>query len=377
MELKSNKLFGLFSGLLVTAITVSPAQTLKTLATSRGINFGAAVTSGTRSAEYNRVLSTEFNAMVAENAMKMQSTEPTQGNFTFGTADALTTFAEQNSMKMRGHCLVWHSQAGWYATSTLSRVQMLAALKNHILTVAGRYRGRVYEWDVVNEAVDDNGSQLRQSFWIQRIGNDFIDSAFVWARQADPTAWLVYNDYGAEGMNAKSNYVYTLVSGLKSRGVPINGVGLQSHFTNTVDTANIARNMSRIEALGLNVSITELDIGIASTSQANLDAQKAAYKAYMTLCLRHPGCKTFITWGLNDAGSWRGAAVAPLLFTGTTTITPKPAYFGVQEALLAATGIRMENGRMKSVRALGYGPTAIRIGGAVFNTLGRKVPMDQ
>ncbi len=329
-----------FHLILLACAGTTGAQTLKALATSRGIHMGAAVTSNARSAEYNRVLSTEFNAMVAENAMKFGNIEPSQNNFTWTTADALVNFAQTNGMAMRGHNFVWHNQAGWAATFNGTRAQMLAIMKNHILTVGGRYAGRIYEWDVVNEGVDDNGANLRASFWQQRIGDDYIDSAFVYARQADPNALLVYNDYGAEPMNAKSNYVYNLVSGLKSRGIPIHGVGLQCHFSlNSFDTVSMDANMRRIEALGLGVSITELDITTSNTA-ANLATQKANYKAMMALCLRHPGCKTFITWGVNDAQSWRGAGAVPLLFTGTTTITPKPAYDGVVEALAAVTGIR-------------------------------------
>src|SRR6266849_4462945 len=115
-------------------------------------------------------------------------------------------------------------------------------------------------------------------------------------------------------MNAKSDFVYSLVSGLKSRGIPINGVGLQCHFNlNGFDTVGMSANMGRIEALGLNISITELDISTSSTT-ANLNAQKENYQSLMNLCLRHPRCKTFMTWGVDDAQSWLGAAAVPLLF---------------------------------------------------------------
>ena len=343
-------------------------QTLKALATSRGIHFGAAVTSNARSAEYNRVLSTEFNTMVAENAMKFGLVEATRNQFTWTTSDALVDFAQQNGMAMRGHNFCWHQQSGFAQTINVPRDTMLAILKNHINVVAGRYKGKIYEWDVVNEGVNDNGLSLRASNWQVRIGNDYIDSAFVFAHRADPNALLVYNDYSAEAMNTKSNYIYTMVQGLKTRGIPINGVGLQCHFNlGGFDTASIGANMKRIETLGLGISITELDI-TTSGSTANLDAQKAAYKSMMALCLRHPGCKTFITWGVNDAQSWRGAGAVPLLFTGTTTITPKPAYTGVQEALLAAapvTGILVvRHGSLAAVSQPGR---------SAFDLSGRKV----
>jgi len=331
------------------AASVNSQTTLRALATSRGIHMGAAVKSGTRTAQYDTVLAREYNTVVAENDMKFGNIEPTQNNFIWTAADNLANFTQAHAMSMRGHNFVWHQQGGYAATYNGTRAQMLAILKNHILTVGGRYAGRIYEWDVVNEAIDDATNGLRTSFWQQRIGNDYIDSAFKWARQADPNAWLVYNDYSAEGSGAKSNAVYNLVSGLQSRGIPINGVGLQCHFSlNGFDTAALSTNMKRIAALGLNISITELDIRIPTpATTAQLDAQKQNYKAMLAVCLSNPNCKTFMTWGFTDASSW-----VPGFYPGygaalpfDANYQPKPAYTGMIEALTAATPLSPVQGR--------------------------------
>jgi hypothetical protein len=172
------------------------------------------------------------------------------------------------------------------------------------------------------------------SRWYDRVGGiDYADSAFKWAQSVDSNALLFYNDFGAEGMNNKSQNVYDLVSGLKARGAPIHGVGLQCHFNLTDhDTAAIGQNMRRLAALGFVISMTEIDIQTSNTVQ-NLETQKARYKALAKLCLDVPACKSFYAWGVNDAQSWRGANAVALLFTGTSAMTPKPAYWGVVEAL--------------------------------------------
>lgn len=329
--------------------------TLRELAKSRGIYMGAAVTfpfgnNADNRAEYERVLRTEFNGVVAENDMKFQRLSNERGVYNFGPADALVEFAEENDMVVRGHTLVWHSQAAnWFnnlSGEAASRDTTLAIMKAHIDTVAGRYRGKIYEWDVVNEAIAQNGGEspnyrTNGSAWYSRIGPDFIDSAFVYAHRADSNALLFYNDFGGETMNAKSQNIYDLVSGLKERGIPIHGVGLQCHFnTGNVDTAAIGENMRRLAALGLRISLTEIDIANSGTvDDAKLATQKDNFKALMSLCLSVPACKSYYAWGVNDAQSWRGANAAALMFTGTSEITPKPAYFGVVEALQAAPAV--------------------------------------
>jgi len=331
------------------ALAQVPADTLRKLAASRGIYVGAAVTfpSGNNAAnrpEYERILKNSFNGLVPENAMKFQNLSNARGVYNFGPADAIADFADSNGMKLRGHTFVWHSQtANWFnnlSGTATSRDTTLKIMKQHIDTVGSRYKGRVLEWDVLNEAIAQNGGASPNyrtggtSRWYDRTGGiDYADSAFKWAQQVDSNALLYYNDFGAEGMNNKSQNVYDLVSGLKSRGAPIHGVGLQCHFNLTDhDTATIGQNMRRLAALGFTLSMTEIDIQTSNTVQ-NLETQKQKYKALAKLCLDVPACRSFYAWGVNDAQSWRGANAVALLFTGTTAMTPKPAFWGVVEAL--------------------------------------------
>ncbi len=393
---------------LLACLGMAGAQNLGPLAASRGIHLGAAVTfpTGASLAPYDSTLSQQFNTAVCENAMKYGTIEATRNKFSWTAPDAIVNFAASHGMYMRGHNLCWYQQAGYLAnlsTTTTPRDTFLAIMHNHDDSVVTRYKGRIYEWDVVNEAIDQTQSDgNRRSFLYTLNGNSnsYIDSEFVWAHKLDPNANLVYNDYDAEGTStgagviAKSNFVYALVSGLVNRGVPINGVGFQCHLT-AFDTMGMDTNITRLGALGLTVSITELDDPISSaTDSTQLNAQKTVYQSMMTMCLRHPNCKTFITWGLNDNQSWLGAGKAPLLYTGTTTITMKPAYYGVQTALLAApmnplppttsgggsTGIwQVQNGRPGMLRpAGGMSPQGILLfsnaQGRIFDLKGRNVP---
>jgi endo-1,4-beta-xylanase len=344
------KIFHATFMVLIAGFGIAGAQNLGPLAASKGIHLGAAITfpTGTSLAPYDSTVSQQFNTTVCENAMKYGTIEATRNKFTWPAADAIVSFAATHGLYMRGHNLCWYQQAGYLAnlsTTTTPRDTFLAIMHNHDDSVVTRYKGKIYEWDVVNEAIDQTQSDgQRRSFLYTLNGNSpsYIDSEFVWTHQLDPNANLVYNDYDAEGtatgagVIAKSNFVYALVSGLVSRGIPINGVGWQCHLTQ-FDTNGMDTNMTRLGALGLTVSITEMDDPISSaTDTGQLSLQKSNYQAMMTMCLRHPNCKTFITWGVNDNQSWLGAAKAPLLYTGTTTITMKPAYYGVQTALLAA-----------------------------------------
>jgi endo-1,4-beta-xylanase len=346
-------------GLPVLAAAQAAPDTLRKLAQSRGLYVGAAVTfpGGNNVAnrpEYERVLGSSFNGVVAENAMKFQSLSNARGTYNFTNADAIVAFADSNNMVVRGHTLVWHSQsATWFNQLTgdaASRDTTLKIMKHHIDTLAGRYKGRIQEWDVVNEAIAQNGGTSpnyrteNASRWHNRVGGpEYMDSAFVWAQRVDTNALLFYNDFGGEFMNNKSQNVYDLMVRFKDLGIPIHGVGLQCHFNNgTLDTAAMGQNMRRLAALGLTISLTEIDIQIGNSgtpTTQQLETQKQNYKRITSLCLSIPACRSLYAWGVNDNQSWRTptASTAPLLFTGTSTITPKPSYWGVVEALQEAT----------------------------------------
>jgi len=222
---------------------------------------------------------------------------------------------------------------------------MRAAMEDHIATVAGRYSGRVGSWDVVNEALNEDGT-LRGSFWLQTLGPSYIADAFRFARQADPDAKLFINDYNVEGQNAKSDGLYNLVSDLQAQGVPIDGVGLQGHLIVGQTPGDIQANIARFAALGVEVRITELDIRMTlPVDDAKLAQQADDYRGVIDACLAVPGCTGITTWGFTDKYSW-----IPGFFDGQgaalpfdENYNPKPAYDALHAAL-AGGGIEVLEG---------------------------------
>jgi hypothetical protein len=174
---------------------------------------------------------------------------------------------------------------------------MLKVLKTHIDSTIGHFKGRIVEWDVVNEAGNIEGAGLRDNFWRKNIGDDYIDSAFVWAHKADPNAKLFYNEFWAEWINEKSDFLYNLVKTMKQKGIPIHGVGFQSHSGNVIDKASYSANIKRLGDLGLMVSLTEVDVDMAGNTTSG-------WKNLMEACLENANCVSFLTWGVDDAHSW-------------------------------------------------------------------------
>jgi endo-1,4-beta-xylanase len=229
-----------------------------------------------------------------------------------------------NGQRIRGHALAWHSQQpGW--VQNLSGTALRSAMLNHVTQVATHYRGRIYAWDVVNEAFADGGTGARRDSNLQRTGNDWIEAAFRAARAADPGAKLCYNDYNTDGQNAKSNAVYAMVSDFKARGVPIDCVGFQSHFNaQSPVPGDYQANLQRFAGLGVDVQITELDVEGSGTAQAD------AYARVTRACLAVARCAGITVWGIRDTDSWR-ASGTPLLFDGSGA--KKPAYTSTLNAL--------------------------------------------
>ena len=224
---------------------------LRDAARGAGKLVGAAVQSGfLADGRYSSVLNRHFNYLTAEYEMKWDPIERTRGNEDFSGGDAIVSYAQANGMQVKGHALVWHGSVPSWVNS-LSAADLRVAFESHIRSVAQHFRGRVYAWDVVNEAVADDGSGLRDTVFRQKLGDQYIADAFRIARQADPQALLDYNDYGGEGLSQKSNRIYDLVQTLRSQGVPIDGVGLQMHITasNPPSDASIASNMRRLATL--------------------------------------------------------------------------------------------------------------------------------
>ena len=291
----------------------------------------------------------QFNMMVCENEMKFDALEGSRNSFTFGSADNLVNFAQQNNMVIRGHCLVWHSQLPAWVSSdgkkndkNWTRDEALDIMKNHITKVMTHFKGKVREWDVVNECLDDDQTTVRnnpdsydlrrQSVWQLAIGDDYIDSAFVYAHRADPDAILYLNDYGVELQGkAKTLAFYNLAVRLKEKGIPIHGVGLQCHFSiGDVDSVKLDNTIKRFAEAGLQCIITELDMGIPSTSAENLEEQARNYRVITDIVLNHDNCPSMLIWGIKDNDSWRSAS-NPLLYT--SGLECKPAWYAVRSAL--------------------------------------------
>ena len=303
-------------------------------------------------ATYQSVAAREFNYVTAENEMKWDAIEPTQGQFSFDRADQIVDFAESNGMQLKGHTLVWHSQLPAWAQNLSGAQAVRSAITGHIQGVLAHYRDRshVIAWDVVNEAVDDaaaaNRNGLRDTVFYTALGETFIDEAFQLAKAADPDALLLYNDYGIEGLGGKSDRAFALIQRLLDRGVPIDGVGFQMHVDTTSPTvADIRSNIERYAALGLRVNISELDVTVCEvdgSTSAKLEAQRVRYDGIVRACIDEPGCDGITVWGLNDQQSWlndfapcgagQTGTPSPLLFD--PSYQPKPAYQAVLAALL-------------------------------------------
>ena len=310
--------------------------TLRAAAERTGRLIGAALAAQRLSESGYANAAKEFNYVTPENEMKWDATEPVRGQFQFANADAIVDFAMQNGMKVKGHALVWHSQLPAWVSALTSASDVRAVMVNHIQNVVTHFGAKVVGWDVVNEAWNDDGASLRNSVFRQYLGDGYIDEAFQAARAADPNAKLYYNDYSAEGNSTKANAVYTMVQGMKMRGVPIDGVGMQMHVgpTNSApSTAQFIANMQRIAALGLDVLISEMDVGICTS---DVDTQRTRFHDIVAACVAEPRCKAVTVWGVTDKYSWLNgrmcASARGLLFDDN--YGKKPAYSGVMDALL-------------------------------------------
>lgn len=289
---------------------------------------------------YAELLAGQFNMLAAENAMKWEVVHPKPERYDFSQGDALVAFARANGMAVYGHALVWDlQQPDWLTRGEYSREEWIQILCRHIKTVVSHYRGYIYAWDVVNEAFQNNGA-LRDTLWLRKIGPEYIAMAFQWAREADPQTLLIYNEFFAEGLNQKSQAVYSLVQGMLQQGIPIDGVGLQMHvwLWGPPTRHELLANMRRLAELGLLAHITEMDVRTqySRDSQAEeLTVQAEVYRQAFSACLEAPNCNVFVAWGLTDRYSWipehTGQPDAPLLFDRQGK--PKPAFNALLDML--------------------------------------------
>lgn len=303
-----------------------------------------------------------YNSIVAENEMKWERIHPRPGpdGYDFSAADRFVEFGEKNGMFLVGHTLIWHAQTPRWVfqgegTNAITREVLLQRMREHIHTVVGRYKGRIKAWDVVNEALNEDGS-LRRSQWYRIIGEDYIAKAFEYAHEADPKAELRYNDYSIENLPKRRGTI-ALVKKLQAQKAPISGLGSQSHAnlswpsTELLDSA-----LTDFAKLGLPISITELDVNASEGGQRNQSAdisvnaqaggggvvndanQKLAaqYASMFRVFLKHSQDIKLVTfWGVTDRDSWRRFGT-PLLFDGGGNL--KPAFEAVVKTVGAASG---------------------------------------
>lgn len=337
----------LTAGLLTPILVTQPAAASNTLrahaaASGKFIGYAAATNPLANESAYRNIAATQFNQVTAENAMKWDATEPSDNNYNFSGADQVVAFAQQNNQVVHGHTLVWHSQTpSW--VQNLGATQMRAAMQEHISTVVGRWANNpIFEsWDVVNEVFEENGN-LRQSFWLNTLGQSYIADAFRYARAADPDARLCINDYNVEGINAKSTAMYNLVQSLRAQNVPVDCVGFQAHLAVQYGfPSQVAQNVARFAALGVQVRFTELDVRIPLPADQNeINTQNTYYSNIVNICRESAACAGVTIWGFTDRYSW-----VPDTFQGQgealiydTNYNQKPAYTAVHNALGGGTG---------------------------------------
>jgi endo-1,4-beta-xylanase len=305
--------------------------------------------------EEKKLILQQFNSLTPENDMKMGPIHPKENYYNWKNADSIVAFAQRHHLKVRGHNLCWHEQApSWFFTDSsgklVSKDVLLQRLKDHITAVVSRYKGKIYAWDVVNEAIDDNPNNfLRNSLFYQICGEDYIIKAFEYAHAADPNAVLFYNDYNLDHKE-KIDRVYRLLKQLKEKGVPVDAVGIQGHwsiFGPSKDQLEYAIN--KFASLGLKIQITELDISLykweknrREKTAADVDnftpeleqKQSDEYKMIFDVLREHKKDITGVTfWNISDKYTWldnypvRGRKNFPLLFD--TNLQPKKAYWKV------------------------------------------------
>lgn len=295
----------------------------------------------------------EFNSITAENAMKMGPIHPKEDEYFWDDADSIVAFAQDNQMKMRGHTLCWHNQTpNWMFVDaqgdTVSKEVLLKRLKEHITTVASRYQGKIYAWDVVNEVISDKADEFyRPSPWYTICGEDFIAEAFRYAHEADPQALLFYNDYN-EIDSLKRSKIIKMVTDLKAAGVPIHGIGLQGHWAvNEPSADQLEQTLADFAKTGLKLQVTELDISVYPKEHSSRERkpedenddftaekeqkQQEVYAMCFELFRKHQQDLTGVTfWNISDRNSWldnfpvRGRKDYPLLFD--QNLEPKKVY---------------------------------------------------
>lgn len=323
---------------------------------------------------YSATFLQEFDYLTPENSGKWGSLQSAPGVWDFNAHDELVDFAQENDKVFKGHTLVWHSQAPDFINDSLSASELQQLIDDHIYTTLSIYGGQFYGWDVVNEAIDEDGS-YRDSVFYQKLGANYIADAFYLADQLDPKARLYYNDYNIAGINAKSDGVYNMLKGLVENGVPVDGIGFQMHLTaaSAPSYDELVENFNRFVELGLTFNISELDVRVAELpwdQTGKLAIQRQIYHRVVSACLEFRECESVTTWGFTDAHSWVDSTFGaddPLQFD--EAYNRKPAYYGLLDGLIGITPDDtnlpnlVDNGQFESGLAdwSGWGATLERV----------------
>lgn len=301
--------------------------------------LGTIYTDSNRNGEDKELTLKQFNAITPENMMKPENMQRFEGEFTYTDADNMIQFAKENNLKAHGHTLVWHSQSGDWLGIDVSRKKAIAQMKSHITNIMTHYKGQLISWDVVNEAINDgvilpsNGDWkqcLRQTQWYSSIGPDYLAMAFKFAHEADPNAKLYYNDYNLNDPN-KADIVYAMVKDLKAQGVPIDGIGMQGHYSIGTDPASVERSLKKFSKLNVEISFSELDVTVTGayyrlTKDMEIK-QGIVYAKLFQLFKKYKDIISRVTfWGYIDSKSWRKES-CPCLFHAD--YTPKMAAYAV------------------------------------------------
>jgi endo-1,4-beta-xylanase len=320
--------------------------TLATLGARSGRLIGTAVRANVLESmepAYRDTILRQFDYVTAEYEFMWGNLEPVRGSYQFGPVDTIVGFAQQHALRLKGAPLVWHLILPPWVNETMTPAELQSAVDQRIDTLMATYAGKVAVWDVVNEATIDGGAAYRDSLFLQKLGPDYIRNAFVRARQADPTALLFYNDFLADGVNAKSDFIYQMVVDLLAQGTPIDGVSFQMHLGGGFGAAplqsSVIQNLQRFADLGLRVHISEMDVQIGGAHPVipgGIARQRDIYHDMVAACLAVAGCDSATFWGFTDKYTWikdyLGVYDQPLPFD--VAYRPKPAFFGARDALV-------------------------------------------
>lgn len=323
---------------------------LKALAVKHEIELGNfAISSRLNEKPYTDILTGQFNLALADNTPNWYFTDgglrPSPTSYNFKQMDQVVAFAESNHMAIQAHHFVWGEEKwlpAWLKNGNYKKNQLLELIHQHILTVGGRYKGRIREWTVVNEAFSRAQHVYGlHDWWADHVGDQsYIDKSFIWARQADPKAKLILNDFGNETPNGISNAMYDYIKSAKARGIPIDGVGMQMHIDGTKppDKNLVITNMKRFAALGVEVYVTEFDVNMNDAKLSNHQKDKKEAQIYydmMRACIESKVCHSFSILGITDKETWYNhlglESPRPLPFD--EKYRPKPAYYSLRSAL--------------------------------------------